>query len=231
LIVVGAPVHERGWILQEWLDALAVQEDHPPDGLEIVLNYGASTDDTLVIAEKEAQRGRFAAVRVIEDEHSDHVRERFWTLDRYATMVRLRNDLLRCVRAIQPDFFLSCDTDMLLPPHTLRTLFGNMQGYNGVAPLTFMTEHGEQFPNCMAMDQSRTVPTTTSAQYAVFGVVLMDQHLYANVDYAVHGLGEDLGWARNVYEARMRLALCPDVRVKHVMNPNMLATLDVRIGF
>lgn len=231
MIIVGAPVHERGWVLQEWFDALAVQEEHPPDGLQIILNYGASTDDTLAIAEKEAQRGRFAAVDVIEDDHTDHVGQRFWTLDRYATMVRLRNDLLRCVRAFKPDFYLSCDTDMLLPPHTLRTLFGNMNGYNGIAPLAFMTEHGEQFPNCMTMGQGRSIPSTTSQEYAVFGVVLMDVFLYTNVDYEVHGLGEDLGWAKNAYEAGAKLALCPDVRIKHVMKPNMLAEYDPRVGF
>jgi hypothetical protein len=149
MIVVGAPVHERAWILKEWFDALAVQEDHPPDGLEIVFNYGPSTDTPSSSSEKEAQRGRFASVRVIEDEHSDHVGSGSGHLIGMPPWCACGT--IFCERSrIQPDFYLSCDTDMLLPPHTLRTLFGNMEGYNGVAPLAFMTEHGEGFPNCMA---------------------------------------------------------------------------------
>ena len=231
MIVVGAPVHHRAWVLRDWFDALAVQEDVPPDRLEVVLNYGDSTDETLAILEEEAERGRFARVSWLKDEGADHVAQRLWTLDRYATMVRLRNDLLAQVRKIGPDFYLSCDTDMLLPPHALRTLLGNFGDYDAIAPLAFMTEHGESFPNCMAVDGTRVVPKTTSQQYAVFGVVLMASSMYLNVDYAVNGMGEDLGWAKNAWEAGKRMALCPDVRVKHVMRPELLAMFDNRVGF
>lgn len=231
MIVVFAPVHERGWILREWFDALANQEDHPPDGIHILLNYGASVDDTLAIMQEEADRERFGVVEWMEDEGTDHVGRRFWTHDRYQTMVRLRNDLLNRVREIGPDYALSCDTDMLLPAHTFRTLFGNLGKYGGIAPLAFMTEQGENFPNCMSMDNQRVIPPHTCAQYAVFGVVLMTRLLYSSVDYSVHGMGEDLGWARSVWEAKIPLALCPDVRVKHVMSHSRLGELDVRVGF
>lgn len=232
MILVGAPVHERGWILQDWFEHLAAQEDFPPDGLEIVFNYGPSNDNTLDLIQEEAQRGRFGAVRWLTDVHGGHVGPRMWNLDRYATMVRLRNDLLGEVRRRGPDYYLSCDTDMLLPPHTLRTLFRNIDGFNGIAPLAFMTDHGEGFPNCMNIDnQTRDLPSVTSQQYAVFGVVLMDRLLYTNVDYEVHGMGEDLGWAKNAWANHMSLALCPDVRVKHVMYPAMLGMFDNRVGF
>lgn len=232
MIIVGAPVHHRGWILRDWFEHLANQEDFPSQEMGIVLNYGKSTDDTLEIIESEQQSKRWKSVVMLQDQNSDHVEPRLWTLDRYATMVRLRNDLLAYVRKESPDYFLSCDTDMLLPPHTLHTLFSHLGNFNGIAPLTFMTTEGEMFPNCMAMDGSRqSPPKQTCQQYAVFGTVLMDEQLYSQVDYALHGLGEDLGWARTAWERGLKLAICPEVRVKHVMNLQAHGELDVRVGF
>lgn len=230
-LVVGAPVHERDWVLREWFDALAHQEDVDPQDIEIVLNYGASTDQTRQQISYEQMLGRFRTVTVLEDPHTDHVGHRLWTLNRYATMVRLRNDLLTYVRTATPDFYLSCDTDMLLPAHTLRTLFENFAGWDGIAPLTFMTTSGENFPNCFTSDGQRVVPAQTAQMHAVFGTVLMNEALYSNIDYALHHLGEDLGWAENVERAGLKLALCPDVRIKHCMTHDSVDTLDVRVGF
>lgn len=231
MIIVGAPVCEREWILRDWFDGLAHQEDFPPEEIEVVLNYGVSKDLTRMSITYEQMLGRFRKVTVLEDQHNDHLGHRLWTLSRYATMTRLRNDLLAYVRQETPDFYLSCDTDMLLPPHTLRTLFEHLSPWDGIAPLTFMTPNGEHFPNCTNLHGTRQVPEKTEEQHAVFGTVLMTERLYQEVDYAPHALGEDLGWADNCHRAGLRLALCPDVRVKHVMNPDMLETLDVRIGF
>lgn len=231
-LIVGAPVHQRAWILQEWLDHLAEQEDFAAGDIEVVVNYGVSTDDTIGILRREAARGRFKRITVLYDIQDDHVGPRQWTLDRYATMTRLRNDLLAYVRNQKPDFYLSCDTDMLLPPHTLRTLFEHLNGWNGIAPLTWMTPEGLLFPNCMALDGSRPEPPSiTTQQYAIFGTVLMDQVLYSDVDYHIHGMGEDLGWARSAWEKKITMAICPDVRIKHVMNEQMLSALDPRVGF
>lgn len=231
MIIVGAPVCEREWILRDWFDGLSHQEDFPPEEIEVVLNYGKSQDLTRMSIIYEQMLGRFRKVTLLEDNTDDHIGHRLWTLSRYATMTRLRNDLLAYVRQETPDFYLSCDTDMLLPPHTLRTLFEHLNTWDGIAPLTFMTPHGEHFPNCMGLTGGRTVPETTTEQHAVFGTVLMTERLYRGADYAPHAQGEDLGWARNVQNAGLRLALCPDVRIKHCMNPEMLETFDVRVGF
>lgn len=231
MILVGAPVHNRAWVLPSWFDALAAQETESQD-IEIVLNYGAGDDATLDIIENEAERDRFRKITVLEDVHTDHVSSRKWTIARYATMTRLRNDLLAYVRTTSPDFYLSCDTDMLLPSHTLRTLFEHLSQWDGIAPLTFMTPHGDSFPNFMGFNGARgPVPTETTEQDAVFGTVLMTKRLFTQVDYAPHTYGEDIGWAVNADKLGMRLAICPNVRVKHCMSSEVLHVFDDRIGF
>lgn len=223
MIVVGAPVHERGWVLRHWFDHLAAQGQE----LTVVLNYGPSTDDTLEIIKNES---RFE-IRVIETDGVPHQKGRLWNMSRYEVMARLRNDLLEVVRDLKPDFYLSCDTDMLLPPRAIQTLVETIEPYDGIAPLTFMTQQGTDFPNCLDENLQRPayVPHGITEIYAVFGTVLMKPSLYA-VDYAAHSWGEDLGWAANAKAAGLRMAMNADVRVKHVMYPQALDVFDARVG-
>jgi hypothetical protein len=223
MIVVGAPVFERGWILQRWFDGLAQQDLE----LMVVLNYGPGTDDTLAIIER--NRERFP-IHVVQTPGVEHVAERQWNLPRYVVMTTLRNDLLRVVRQLSPDYFLSCDTDMLMPPGALQTLIETIEPYDGIAPLTFMTHQDCEHPNWLTADLQRpAVPHGITEQYAVFGTVLMNRALYA-VDYGPHNWGEDLGWAANVRTQGLRLAMNADVKVKHVMFREALDVFDDRVG-
>ena len=232
MIVIGAPVHARGWILADWFDCLANQEGLDPSEIHIILNYGPDTDGTLDIIGREIARRRFHRVEVITDAPVGHSERRWWTMERYLMMVRLRNEILLRVREIGPDFYLSCDTDMLLPAHTLRTLFAEIGTYDAIAPLTFMTVQGEGCPNAFSAPGVRAlVPSATTSQYAIFGVKLMGHAMYSRVDYAAHRHGEDLGWADNAARLGLTMALCPLVRVKHVMAPDLHGLLDPRVGF
>lgn len=232
MICVGAPVHARGWILQQWFDALAAQT-YPATDIDVVLNYGHSEDDTLNIITAEMGRGRFHDVKIILDGEQDHQEHRAWNEERYATMARLRNALLHRVRAEKPDYYLSCDTDMLLPPEAIETLLAELQAgeYGAVGPLTHMTPTGI-CPNAFDLTGNRWQMSGGQQErvFAVFGVVLMGPTAYAQ-DYGVHRQGEDVYWATQCWQALVPMAIVPKVKVKHVMNPAMLDPVDPRIGF
>lgn len=231
MIVVGAPVHERGWVLQHWFDHLANQT-YDPREMVILLNYGPSGDDTLALVDQEKKRRRFRHVSVLIDRGDDHRAERQWNEARYATMTRLRNDLLDLARAFQPDFYLSCDTDMLLPPTAVAQLVHDLGSeYHGIGPTAHMASAGTCV-NAFGFDGLRQgLPTRIEPVYAVFGVKLMTPPLYRDVDYAVHWQGEDLGWAANAWATSHPLAITPNVKVKHVMTRAMLDVVDERVGF
>lgn len=232
MIVVGAPVHERGWILRDWFDHLAWQTIGS-DQLSVVLNYGASDDDTAAIISAEQQRGRFRAVTILVDAGDDHRATRQWGIARYETMVRLRNALLEHVRFAQPEYYLSCDTDMLLAPDTIEKLLAEMHGgWGAIAPLTHMTPAGKcaNAFNVLGERYDPDLGCGVEKVYAAFGTVLMGPLAYGE-DYAVHPQGEDIGWAANLWRKRIPVAIAPDIKVKHVMNRQMLDPVDIRIGF
>lgn len=239
-LVIGAPVHERAWVLPDWLAHLAKQ-DLPWENVILLLNYGRSSDSTLKII-RDAQDMLPWTVRVlIDSEDGDHVAHqsvhRRWNLDRYRVMTRLRNELLGWVRKWQPSYYLSLDTDILLPDGCIETLLEDMRGgkFDAVAPKVFMTPRGERYPNVMNLTDLGGRPKLehefTMIVDVVFAAVLMGPRLYNEVDYAPHNRGEDIGWGLNAQKAGMVMGLNPQVVCKHVMSPEMLYETDPRVGW
>lgn len=232
-LIIGAPVHQRAWILPTWFDHLSRQE--LPEDVEFVFNYGLSQDATIdTIMAKCHARGWHVTVAV--DPADDHHAERKWNLPRYATMVRLRNRLLEIVRRRAPRYYLSLDTDILLPPGAIPQLRKELEAgqWDGIAPMTWMTRTGGGTVNAMYLGgatRPKVRGELTQQVEACFGAVLMDTRLYRDVDYAVHHSGEDLGWAQKAATAGMRLAICPGVKAKHVMDPADLTVVDERVGW
>jgi hypothetical protein len=200
-----------------------------------VFHVGPSADDTEKILAQEDAWGNWAFVECLRDNSDAHLdRGRNWNLTRYEHMATMRNELLDFAISRGPEFYFSCDTDMLLPRKTLEVLRRDIHNYDGIAPMTFMTPvgGGTAITNAMERTGERCPAWTPDVRrvYACFGAVLMTPALMA-VRYKAHGQGEDLGWAENVQEAGLRLAITPHVRVKHVMHPDHLELRDDRVGF
>lgn len=238
-LVIGAPVHERAWVLPDWFAHLAKQ-DLPWEDVTLLFNYGRSSDSTLEII-RDAQDMLPWTVRVlIDDRDDDHVAQtvhRSWNFERYRVMARLRNELLEWVRKWQPDYYLSLDTDILLPKGAISTLLEDIRDgkFDAVAPKLFMTPRNEKYPNAMNLTDLGGRPklehSFTMIVDVVFAAVLMNQRLYSEVDYAPHKRGEDIGWGYNAKKAGMVMGLNPQVVAKHVMSPEMLDKPDPRIGW
>jgi hypothetical protein len=239
-LVVGAPVYERGWILERWFERLTEAIDHVgPDEVCMVLNYAPGTDDTYEII------GRwgtfFDEMQLVHDLGNDHHAHpdgyRNWSLDRYRTMSRLRNRLLLEVRQLEPDFYLSCDTDMLLQKNTISKLLAGINDYDAIAPLAFMTPKTVAYPNAMQRDFFSRPPLPEPLWGPVipvavcFGTVLMKPSLYSQIDYVEDPLGEDIGWGKRAVEAGLTMALHTGAPIKHVMSPKALREVDDRVGY
>lgn len=233
-----APVTQRAWILPTYFDHLRSLEGLSRRNAGLIFLYGEPSsepeDGTRKILEQEAEDGGWGYFQILTDDQEEHVSKRRWNMARYEAMARMRNRLLDEVRDKRPNVAFSLDTDMLLPPDAILPLLDDMVDldYDGIAPLTYMTPSGPAFPNAMDLQGTKriAVQDETIQVPACFGAVMMGMDLY-QVDYAPHLQGEDLGWANNVHAAGLRLAICPRVKAKHVMMPEMLDQVDKRVGF
>lgn len=238
-LVVGAPVYERGWILERWFECLTSSIDSiSPKEAILVMNYAPGDDNTHDIIGKWSSY--FDRTDIIQDHGNDHEAHpdgyRNWSLERYRTMSRLRNRLLTEVRGLEPDLYLSCDTDMLLQPDTLKKLVDGLDGFDGIAPLTFMTPTTTSYPNAMLGDffsrPGLPDPWGEVIPVAVcFGTVLMGPELYGGVDYVEDPMGEDIGWGKRAGQKGLKMALHTGAPVKHVMGPRYLREVDERVGY
>jgi len=245
-IVVGCPIRDREWVWESWLEhvlaAFAVIDITPHFAFVI----GDSRDNTqnIVTSIFREYSGMWTEEREPEGSHLAPG-ERKWEAKRYHHMVYLRNRLLDLVRALQPDFFLSIDSDILLHPSSIGVLLDHMS--SGIP-------HNKErlYPNAISSKvylatEARTVNygffnshggVSRQDQEGVFPVdilmalKLMDEKAY-QIDYNFHCWGEDIGWSSACKDAGLNLVWDGrDVLAsKHIMSLERLTQQDVRIGW
>jgi hypothetical protein len=149
-------------------------------------------------------------------------------------MISLRNTLLNRVREIQPEYFFSLDSDILLQnPMTIELLVSHIKdGADAVSPLMFMTPFDIQFPSVMNWvdkpgDKARRLSQYPLGTYfkadIIMAAKMMSKDVYNNVDYIFHSQGEDLGWCANANKKGFNnLYSASYIYAPHIMHPQML---------
>lgn len=234
-LVVGCPVRQRSWIIRHWFDhveAAALEVGVIPDYLFV---GDPHEDPTLsVIASHCAYLGRQLVLSPTQEPNTTDTRT--WDETRYRQMVILRNQLLGEVRRLEPDLFLSLDSDILLHHKTLVHLFESIERFGAVGGATFMTARGENHPNCGWIRGSTGLQRKYMEHVGVVSVgVLMALKLMTPsaycVDYELHPHGEDIGWSVGCGRAGVKLGWDNRSVSKHVMSPSHLQVVDVRAGW
>jgi hypothetical protein len=228
-ILVGCPVYKRGWVLPRWFEhvdkACAVAGVEPEFAFVV-----DPRDDETMDAITEYPGVGYVWGREEDEPHPD---ERKWNTARWHWMVELRNDLLAIARAVQPDFFLSVDSDILLHPDALKNMLETAEQADAVGGKVYMTPLGRQFPSYATLKTGGLKREESSDVFRteiIMALKLMKPAAY-NVDYAFHEQGEDIGWSLACKEAGLVLKWDGRVASKHVMSPELLDVVDQRVGF
>lgn len=235
-IVVGCPVRDRAWMLPTWFEyveaALKAIEVEP----EYAFVLGNSTDNSHVILEEHTNEDRDSLVLSFEPE-IDLSQNRNWNTTRYQEMADCRNQLLNLVREMQPDYFLSLDSDILLNPETLPLLLEDLREHEdwwAVGGKCYMTPAGRWAPSYgfgLPMggldrpDIDGVLPVEI-----IMAIKLMTPKAY-NVDYTTHDKGEDVAWSTSVRQAGGKLGFDARTTNKHCMTKRMLVDIDPRCGY
>lgn len=228
-LLVGCPVHKRDWILPAWKEHVIKACDEA--GIDPLFVFVASESDAPSVTWDDS------VVRLVEEPQREDKRD--WSRGRLLHMVYLRNILLDEVRSINPEMFLSLDSDILLNE---MSIVGMLEGFKddsvwAVGGKAFMSR-GRLHPSYGTFISPGKVWTgfkrkdsnSLSRVDIIMAVKMMNRSAY-NVDYVFHRHGEDIGWSSAVAEAGGKLFWDGRYCSKHVMNRELLGVIDERCGY
>lgn len=235
-LLIGCPIYKRDWILNRWIRAI-ISQSIPTSDIGFI--FECSPDDSSTTTMLEAWKSYdknipFFHIEYRKDiNHFEHQQNgRQWTISRYENMVQLRNSLLTKVREIQPDYYFSLDSDILIEnPNTLELLVAHIKdGADAVSPLMFMTPVGTKYPSVMTWredepDKAKRLERYPIGTYfqadVIMAAKMMNKEVYNNIDYSIHPQGEDVGWSLNCHKRNYKLFSASYIYAPHIMNQIM----------
>lgn len=233
-ILVGGPVAGRAWILPYWRDAV---EAAMPVGVRPKYVFAVPTWDTETLGLVESWP---AELLLTKESVPDGCDLRRWAdKDRYHEMTILRNYVLRYVRRVAPNFFLSLDSDILLAPDALKEMIETYHvnqahavgGFTFLDPIDPTCTNLAQWVNPDLASQFRRVESPGQHPVDIIMAVKLMGNLAYNINYQYHDYGEDFGWAVAARRAKARIFCDGRSPSKHVMNPKWLDIVDKRVGY
>ena len=215
-LIIGCPLKDRAWILPSWFTALAEQGiEH-----EVLVLLSPSSDDTEQIL---LDHG---AGIIYDDEEGRPLSEidsHGWgSLPTYEYMARVRNRLKNEAFDKGADYFLSLDSDILLPAGGLASLLTFAETHQGVVSPAVNMATGTVAWNTMRWDGELGSPTRDRGELpgfeadVIMAAMLIDRSA-KDCDWRHHSAGEDIGFCINARNLGVKLWWYPPVRCNHIM--------------
>lgn len=237
-LLVGCPVRDRDWIIPSWfshVEAACTMAEITP----VYIFVCDRRDPTRPHCEEQARRygHDLHFVDVLEPPVVNR-QEHVWSTDPTALerMVHLRNYLLEGVRSLNPDYFFSLDSDILVRPDTIKNLLETIQkdarGFDALGQKVYLSP-GKDAPSYMTLHSRGVSRKDCEAVFRVdiiMAAKLMTPKAYA-VNYSWHQDGEDIGWSLKCRDQGVRLGWYGLNACKHVMEPSQLTKVDKRCGY
>ncbi len=147
-VIIGCPVRNRGWILSSYLTSL-YGLDYPKENIRLLFVLNDSTDNSEEILKefKKDHESEYDHIDILtynlrtpEDERTAKTRPKI-----YGNLAKVRNFMLS---KIETPYFLSVDSDILIPPYTLKYLLAdNKKIVAGVISNDYIENPKAVYPN------------------------------------------------------------------------------------
>lgn len=236
-LAIGCPIYKRDWIFPYWISCIENQNiDFSRTAFVFEVSQNDSKTIEMLIKYRNARPDIPEFILDIKEDvpHFDHEEgTRTWSISKYQNMVNLRNSLLSTVRELNPNYFFSLDSDILLTnPNTIQLLIAHLNsGADAVSPLMFMTPIDTMYPSVMNWinepgGQAFRKESYPFGEYfqsdVIMAAKMMSKDVYTNVNYSLHSQGEDLGWCGNAAKLGYRLYSASYIYAAHIMHKQML---------
>lgn len=249
-LAIGCPIYKRDWIFPYWISCIENQNiDFSRTAFVFEVSQNDSETIEMLIKYRNARPDIPEFILDIKEDvpHFDHEEgTRTWSISKYQNMVNLRNSLLSRVRELNPNYFFSLDSDILLTnQNTIQLLIAHVNsGADAVSPLMFMTPVDTMYPSVMNWinepgGQAFRKESYPFGEYfesdVIMAAKMMSKDVYTNVNYSLHSQGEDLGWCGNAAKMGYKLYSASYIYAPHIMHKQMmqhfLANGDSRENF
>ena len=249
-LAIGCPIYKRDWIFPYWISCIENQYiDFSRTAFVFEVSQNDSETIEMLIKYRNARPDIPEFILDIKEDvpHFDHEEgTRTWSISKYQNMVNLRNSLLSRVRELNPNYFFSLDSDILLTnQNTIQLLIAHVNsGADAVSPLMFMTPVDTMYPSVMNWinepgGQAFRKESYPLGEYfesdVIMAAKMMSKDVYTNVNYSLHSQGEDLGWCGNAAKMGYKLYSASYIYAPHIMHKQMmqhfLANGDSRENF
>lgn len=236
-LAIGCPIYKRDWIFPYWISCIENQNiDFSRTAFVFEVSQNDSETIEMLIKYRNARPDIPEFILDIKEDvpHFDHEEgTRTWSISKYQNMVNLRNSLLSRVRELNPNYFFSLDSDILLTnQNTIQLLIAHVNsGADAVSPLMFMTPVDTMYPSVMNWINERGGQAFRKESYpfgeyfesdVIMAAKMMSKDVYTNVNYSLHSQGEDLGWCGNAAKMGYKLYSASYIYAPHIMHKQMM---------
>lgn len=246
-ILIGGPVSRREWIIEHYIRAVEHSVNKQRLNHAFIFLGDVANDPTFGLIHSMCV-GTHKCFLLDVGKETPVAYPHAWTHDDYHRMVALRNRLLQEVRRLQPDYFLSLDSDILLAEPTIGQLLETVERYDAVGGKCYMTQprkdpypegalevvagtHAPSYGKLLLNGNMRRFNSEAVFDVDILmAIKLMTPKAY-NIDYKWDHRGEDLGWSENCRKAGLKLGWDGRTANKHVWEPRYLDLVDQRVGF
>lgn len=225
-------MRNRAWVLPTWFEHIERAFHYLDVELIYAFAIGSCDDDTELVIYEHAPNAlvTFTSEAPIPDTATR------WAQERFGEMAIARNALLGLVRAEDPDYFFSVDSDILLHerviPNLIETYFA--QPWAAVGGKLYMTPSGTHCPSYAFNKAAGGLAREDSEGVFQVEIIMALKLIGADalqVDYGYSDKGEDVSWSLACRDAGLKLGWDGRVANKHVMVKRQLYEADPRVGF
>lgn len=241
-ITIAAPVRDRDWILQHYLDAI-VNIDYPKDLIDLRFVVNDSSDRTLEILTnfKSLMNNYYRSIHidiynrnVPIDQRELNVRNNYI----YDHLSKLKNFIISRTKT---DYLLFLDADILVPTDIINNLLKHQKDIvSGLIWNGYLTNPDKPYlyPNVMRLQNGiyrhilnrsiRDVSCRSSTPLPLMkvdltgAVILISRKAYKSVKYGFHPQGEDAYFCKMAQEKGFELFCDVGLFCHHIMNENLL---------
>jgi len=250
-ILVAAPVHDRAWIIKDFLDSVKALET---EGLSVGYLFieNDSADNSLELLRKLTARWPNCEVRTVTNHLPAYDRKGTAGDPMYLRMAILRESIRQATLDGGYDYLLSCDSDIMMQPETLQRLLSHNLDmvaamisnsgsavFSAVNAMEFMPASGPPPYNQPAQwihwrpigKGARKVGGTGACFLASRGLLERSSYLYRPdmhsrywipLDKPGHIYGEDYAFAMSCGDAGLEQHLDESLRNWHCYTPELL---------